>query len=75
MTCSICGKPVYLRPSATERAHKFGGQPSDYKRLFSAHSECVVAKRSQDAVTLMRRIAAEQQAQRVILNADDQVTR
>ena len=75
MTCSICGKPIVLMPSAAERARRFGGRPGDYTRLFTAHTDCTIAKRSQDAVALMGRIAAEQQAQRVILNADDKVTR
>jgi hypothetical protein len=55
MNCTICGKPIVLVPSATERAKKFGGKPSDYTRLFTTHSTCAVEKRSAEAVALMRK--------------------
>ena len=42
MNCTHCNKPITLVPSATERAKKSGGNPSDYTRLFTAHSECQV---------------------------------
>ena len=57
MNCSICNKPIVLVPSAKERAAKYGGQASDYTRLFTTHSECAVAKRSAESVSLMRKIA------------------
>lgn len=56
MNCTICKKPVVLVPSAEERAAKAGGKPSDYTKLFTTHGECVVAKRSAEAVELMREI-------------------
>jgi len=56
MNCTICKKPVVLVPSAAERAAKFGGKPSDYTKLFTAHGECVVDKRSAESVELMRAI-------------------
>lgn len=55
MNCTICGKPIVLRPSAQERADKYGGRPADYTNLFTQHSDCTVAKRSKEAVDLMRR--------------------
>jgi hypothetical protein len=56
MNCSICNKPIVLVPSATERAAKYGGKPSDYTKLFTAHSTCQVEKRKAEAVALMRRL-------------------
>lgn len=46
MKCTICNKPVVLVPSAAERAAKFGGKPSDYTRIFTAHTACILAKRN-----------------------------
>ena len=56
MNCTICGKPIHLSPSASERARKFGGNPSDYTRLFTAHATCTVEKRSRESEELMARI-------------------
>jgi len=56
MNCTICGKPIVLVPSATERAAKYGGKPSDYTKLFTTHSECSIAKRERETVELMRRL-------------------
>ena len=55
MRCNLCGKPVVLVPSATERAAKYGGKPSDYTRLFPQHAACAVAKREQETRALMQR--------------------
>ena len=57
--CTICGKEIVLVPSATERAAKYGGKPSDYTKLFTTHSECQVKQRSQASTDLMRKIVAE----------------
>ena len=54
MKCSICGKPIVLVPSAAERAKQYGGKPSDYTRLFTEHSECVITKREKDTLDLIR---------------------
>jgi hypothetical protein len=54
MNCTICHKPVVLVPSATERAKRYGGTPSD-TRLFPAHSACELAKRAADTSELMAR--------------------
>lgn len=56
MNCSICGLPIRLTPSAAERARKFGGKPSDYTRLFTAHAECELAKRQRDTSDLIARL-------------------
>lgn len=59
VNCTICGKKIVLVPSAQERARKFGGEPSDYVKMFTTHSDCAVKKRSQESTDLMRRIVAE----------------
>lgn len=51
--CTICSNPITLVPSATERARKYGGKPSDYTRLFTEHADCVIAKRNVDTLTLV----------------------
>ena len=56
MKCTICNKPIILVPSAKERAQKYGGKPSDYTRLFTTHSECLVNKRNNEAIALMRNL-------------------
>lgn len=61
MNCTICGKPVVLRPSAAERARKYGGRPIDYIRLFPTHGQCAIDKREADTLALMRRINLEAQ--------------
>lgn len=45
MVCKYCGKPVILVPSASERARKFGGRPSDYTKLFEDHADCILEAR------------------------------
>lgn len=56
MNCSICGKKIILVPSAKERAKRYGGKPRDYTKLFTEHHECLIQKREQDTIELMRRI-------------------
>lgn len=53
--CTICGNPIILVPSATERAKKFGGKPSDYTDIFTTHATCAIAKRQAEVAELMRR--------------------
>ena len=60
--CTICGLPIVLVPSASERAAKFGGKPSDYTRLFTAHGQCVVNKREEDTRALMQRLADKKES-------------
>lgn len=57
MKCTICGKPVLLVPSAKERANKYGGKPSDYTKLFTEHSACIINKRNEDVLKLMRKMS------------------
>ncbi len=56
MNCSICGKPIVLVPSASERAEKFGGKASDYTAAFTYHSTCMVTKRSAESIELIRQL-------------------
>ena len=60
MNCKHCGKPIVLSPSAEERARKFGGSSRDYIKLFDTHADCLIAKRSQESVDLMRQQVKEQ---------------
>ena len=53
--CSICGKPIILVPSATERAKRSGLPASYYLNLFTAHSDCLIEKRNQETSYLIRR--------------------
>lgn len=55
MNCTICGKPIQLVPSAKERAKKFGGKPSDYTKLFTTHADCLIEKRNQETLDLIRK--------------------
>jgi hypothetical protein len=45
MKCKDCGKEIVLKPSAKERAEKFGKTPEYYTRLFTIHTECLLKKR------------------------------
>lgn len=54
--CNICGKPIILKPSARERAEKYGGKPEDYSSLFKAHAKCAVDKREAETRALMHRL-------------------
>lgn len=56
MNCTVCGKLIKLVPSATERAKRSGGKPSDYTKLFTEHSQCAIDKRNQDTADLIRRL-------------------
>lgn len=51
--CRICGQPIILKPSAEERAIRYGGVPSDYIKMFDAHSSCALAERSQQVAALI----------------------
>lgn len=56
MNCTICGKPIVLTPSASKRAAKYGGKPSDYTKLFTEHSQCIVEKRERETLELIERL-------------------
>jgi hypothetical protein len=64
-SCKICNKPIVLVPSASERAAKYGGKPSDYTNLFSTHSACSIKKRQEDTSALMAQITAKAKRDRV----------
>jgi hypothetical protein len=53
--CTICQKEIVLRPSAAERARKYGGKPSDYIDIFTAHGDCLVEKSRLDTIELMNK--------------------
>jgi hypothetical protein len=55
MNCIHCNKPIILVPSAAERARKYGGEPSDYTKLFREHSECLIAHLNTLALELISR--------------------
>ena len=60
-TCTLCGQPITLVPSAEERSRKTG-QPADFfRRLFTEHSACALAKRNQDTLDLIRRVRRTQE--------------
>ena len=59
MNCTHCGKSIVLIPSATERAKKHGGKANDYTALFTMHSECLIEKRNNEALALMRKYKGE----------------
>lgn len=57
--CLICGKPIILSPSATERARKdvTGNTNAQfYLDLFKTHSECEINKREEETHQLMLRL-------------------
>jgi len=59
MNCTICGKPIVLVPSAEERARTSGETTQYYRRLFTEHSSCAIAKRNKEAYELMKKITEE----------------
>jgi hypothetical protein len=61
MSCTICGKPIVLVPSAAERAAKdVTGRPASYYTgLFRQHSDCFLEQRAHDTTALMRRLNKE----------------
>jgi len=53
MKCRVCNTEIVLVPSASERARKYGGNPSDYTKLFTVHDKCALAERARTASKLM----------------------
>lgn len=53
MNCTYCNKPIVLVPSATERAERYGGKPSDYTKLFTYHGQCHVKARNKAVMELI----------------------
>ena len=62
MNCTICNKPIVLRPTAAERAAKdvTGKSAAYYTSLFTTHSACAVAKRGREVSELIVRNNATQ---------------
>ncbi len=58
MNCTLCNKPIVLSPRAEERARKLGGTAASYLAMFTTHADCFIAKRSAEAVALMREIGS-----------------
>jgi len=58
--CKYCGKPVVLKPSAEERAKKYGETPTFYRRLFPNHGACEVKARENETLSLLRRRASNE---------------
>jgi hypothetical protein len=56
MNCTLCGRPVVLKPSAAERAAKdVTGKPAAYyTSLFTEHAECTLRQRQDDTERLIR---------------------
>ena len=59
MKCTICGKPIVLIPTAKERADKdvTGKTAAYYTKLFTEHTECILRKREEDTLALIRKKA------------------
>lgn len=53
--CEICMQPIVLRPSAEERARRYGGVPSDYLNMFTTHAGCALRKRMEETRALIER--------------------
>ena len=56
--CTICGKPIVLVPSATERARKYGETPRYYLNLFREHANCALRVRREETSALLRELEA-----------------
>jgi len=48
-------QPIVLRPSAEERARRYGGVPSDYLNMFTTHAGCALRKRMEETRALIER--------------------
>jgi len=55
MNCTICGKPIILIPSASERARKHGGTAEYFTKLFAEHTQCLIDKRNRETSELISR--------------------
>jgi hypothetical protein len=54
MNCRICGGPIKLVPSASERARKYGETPMFYTGLFKEHTACFLEERKADTLKLVK---------------------
>jgi hypothetical protein len=69
MDCKLCGKPIVLSPSAAHRAAKYGGEPEDYTKLFTVHSECAKSQNEAELLELLMRRREQVKANRVVLKS------
>jgi hypothetical protein len=70
MKCTHCGKEIILVPSAKERAAKYGGQPSDYTKLFTMHTDCQLELRAQGTSELIKRHYSDKGPPRAKVNKE-----
>ena len=54
-SCTLCGQPITLVPSAEERSRKTGYPADFFRRLFTQHSACTLRKRAEDTRALIQR--------------------
>ena len=66
MNCKICGKPIDMMPSESERK-KLG------MIVFRTHADCFISKRSNESVELMRKLGKEQKAAEVVYRGGKRV--
>jgi len=59
MNCKICGNHINMFPSESER-RKVG------MVVFDTHAECLIAKRFNETMALMRKLVKEQKAAEVV---------
>ena len=59
MNCTICGRPIVLVPSASQRAAKdvTGKSAAYYTGLFTEHPQCVLRKRLAGDRALLRQLS------------------
>jgi hypothetical protein len=55
--CGHCGKKIVLIPSASERAKKYGGKPSDYVKMFQYHADCTLKYRQSELSGLLVKLS------------------
>lgn len=53
MKCKFCNKDIVLIPSASERAKRYGGKPSDYVKLFTSHPACAIEQQNKEVYALI----------------------
>lgn len=56
MKCKHCKNEVILKPTATERARKYGETPDYYTKLFPVHAECQIKANKESSSALAIRL-------------------
>jgi hypothetical protein len=54
MKCSECGLEIELKPSANEQSGKLGKSASYYTKIFTMHTSCQLAKRTEHTTKLLK---------------------